>query len=216
MPCAITATAMAPNERNRTVWNVLTHAVRACRRKTHHDQRHDGAAEPEAHQSIAHRPERRPAAHHGDHDVGDEQHGLDGEDDGPDVAAFPPIAEHLHRRHEAVALAERPEARADREQAERNNQRGRGRHQAVGDDAVGEGVARRAEDRERRHVGAEQRQHEHTGPACGRRGNSPRRLRPDPAPARSKDVPRRARYPDDGQICKDYQRRNHSPPDSSR
>ena len=43
----------------------------------------------------------------------------------------------------------------------RNDQRRRGRHQAVGDDAVGEGVARCAEDRERGHVRAEQRQQEH-------------------------------------------------------
>ena len=47
------------------------------------------------------------------------------------------------------------------EQAERDDQRRRGRHQPVGDDAVGERVARGAEDRERRHVRAEQRQQEH-------------------------------------------------------
>ena len=46
-------------------------------------------------------------------------------------------------------------------QRHRDDQRRRGRHQAVGDDAVGEGVARGAEDRERRHVRAEQRQQEH-------------------------------------------------------
>ena len=127
----------------------------------HHDQRHDRAAQPERDDAAAHRGERRAAAHHRDDDVRHEQHRLHGEDHRADVAAFPPIAEHLHRRHEPMAAAERPQARADHQQADRNHQRRRRRHQAEGDDAVGERMARRAQDRERGHVGAEQRQQEH-------------------------------------------------------
>ena len=76
-------------------------------------------------------------------------------------AALPAIAEHLHRRDEPVPLAERPHARADEEQRQRNHQRRRGRHQRKGHDAVGEGVPGGSEDREGGHVGAEQRQQEH-------------------------------------------------------
>ena len=54
--------------------------------------------------------ERGAAAHHRDDDVGHEQHGLHREDHRADVAALPAVAEHLHRRHEAVALARAPTA----------------------------------------------------------------------------------------------------------
>ena len=46
----------------------------------------------------------------------------------------------------------------------RNDERRRRRHQSEGDDAVGEGMARGAENGERGHVRAEQRQQEHDGP----------------------------------------------------
>ena len=55
--------------------------------------------------------------------LGHEQDRLHREDRRADVAALPAIAEHLYRRHEAVALAERPEPRADHEEADRDDQR---------------------------------------------------------------------------------------------
>ena len=60
--------------------------------------------------------QRRAASHHRDDDVGHQQHRLNGENHRADVAAFPAVAKHLDRRHEAVALAERPETRADDEE----------------------------------------------------------------------------------------------------
>ena len=82
----------------------------------HHDQRHDRAAEPVRHDPAADGLERRAAALHGDDDVGHQQRGLHDEDDRADVAALPAVAEHLDRRHEPVAPAERPQPRADRQQ----------------------------------------------------------------------------------------------------
>ena len=127
----------------------------------HDDQRDDRAAEPVRNEAAGDRAQRGAAAHHADDDVGHEQRRLHGEDHRADVPALPAIAKHLHRRHEAVAPAERPHARADEEERQRNHERRRRGHQAEGDDAVGEGVAGGAEDRERRHVRAEERQQEH-------------------------------------------------------
>ena len=57
-----------------------------------------------------------------------------------------------------MAPAERPQPRAHEEERQRNHEGRRRRHQAEGHDAVGKGVAGGAENRERRHVGAEERQ----------------------------------------------------------
>ena len=136
-------------------------AAHAAEEHIAHDHQGDQrAANRIRDQTAGDRPQGGAAAHHADDDVGHEQRRLHDEDGRADVAAFPAIAEHLHRRHEAVALAERPQPRADEEQRQRNDERRRRRHQAEGDDAVAEGVTGGAEDGERRHVGAEQRQQE--------------------------------------------------------
>ena len=130
----------------------------------HDDERDDGAAQPIRHQPAADSRERGAAAHDRDDDVGNEQHRLDDEDQRADVRAFPPVAEHLDRRDESVAASERPQPGAEHKKSERDDERRRRRHQAEGHDAVREGVARGAQDGERRHVGAEQRQQEHHRP----------------------------------------------------
>src|ERR1044072_6624413 len=71
------------------------------------------------------------------------------------------ISKHLYGRHEAVLLAECPDARADQEDRERNHEAGRRRHQSERHDAVVECMARRSENRERGHVRAEEREQEH-------------------------------------------------------
>ena len=79
------------------------------------------AAEPVRNEPAGDAAQRRAATHHADDDVGHEQRRLHGEDHRADVAALPAIAEHLHRRDEAVTFAERPHARPDEEQRQRNH-----------------------------------------------------------------------------------------------
>ena len=178
----------------------------------HDDERDDGAAEPVRHAAAADRGERRAASHDRNDDVRHEQHRLHREDHRADVSAFPAVAKHLHRRHETIALAERPEARADHEDAERNDQRRRGCHQPIGDDAVREGVTRCAQDGERRHVRAEQRQQEHNRAerASGQEVVLRVRLLRGRAAREDPDVQ------DDRQIRKDDGGRNHRRELSSR
>ena len=83
----------------------------------HDDDRHQRSAEPVGHDSARDGAQRRAPAHDADDDVGHEQRRLQQADERADVAAFPAVAEHLHGGHEAVAFAERPDARADEEEA---------------------------------------------------------------------------------------------------
>ena len=124
----------------------------------HDDERDHGAAEPVGHKAIADGAERGAAAHDGDDDVGDEQDGMHDEDHRADVAALPAVAKNLDRRHEAVPPAERPQPGADEEEADRDDQGRRGGHQPKGDDPVGERMSGGPENREGRHVRADQRQ----------------------------------------------------------
>ena len=128
MPRPITTSAIAPNDRNSTVWKVLTHAVPRMPPKKTYDITTSATTAPPSQYGTSPpviAAQRRPAAHHADDDVGHEQRGLQREDDRADVPALPPVAEHLHRRHEAVALAERPHPRADEEEGQRNHERRR-------------------------------------------------------------------------------------------
>src|SRR5262249_26783932 len=72
-----------------------------------------------------------------------------------------PIAEHLYGCDETIPLPKRPDARANQKQGQRDDQRGRRRHQPKCHYAIVEGVAGRAENRERRHVGSKQGQQKH-------------------------------------------------------
>ena len=116
----MTLTAIAPNmqEQHRLQRVDPGRAAHPAEEHVAHDhERDDGAAEPERHEAAADGRERRAAAHHGDDDVRHQQHGLHREDQRADVPALPAVAEQLHGRHEAVPVAERPEARADRRRA---------------------------------------------------------------------------------------------------
>ena len=75
----------------------------------------------------------------------------------PEVVRAPPLAEQLHRREVAAALAERPDARAHEIEDHRRDQPGRRGHQGEDPDALAVGLGRGAEQGEGRHVGAEQR-----------------------------------------------------------
>ena len=55
----------------------------------HDDKRDDSAAKPVRHPSAADGVERSSAAHNADDDVGNQQYGLDCEDDGADVVHIP-------------------------------------------------------------------------------------------------------------------------------
>ena len=171
----------------------------------HDDGSHDQAAEPVRHHPAADRVQRRAAAHHRDDDVGHQQRRLHREDGGPDMAALPAVAVHLHRGHEAEPLAERPDPGAEQVQRQGNDQCRRRAHQPVGHDAVGERVARRPEDRERRHVRAEEREQEDV---LAERSIGQeiafRPLAPRGAPERED-----ADVEDDAQVEEDDERRDH-------
>jgi len=62
-----------------------------------------------------------------------------------------------------MLFAQSPDARADEEETERNDEGGGGRHESIGDDAVVEGVAGGSQDGKRRHIRAEKRQQEDVG-----------------------------------------------------
>src|ERR1041385_2666952 len=81
----------------------------------HYHERDECTTEPVRNDASTDYIEGSPANHDADDYVRHEQYRLDYEDGGSDMAAFPPIAKHLHRRHEAVFLPKRPDARTNEE-----------------------------------------------------------------------------------------------------
>ena len=129
----------------------------------HHRADHQ-PAHPVGHLPVRHLGEGRAAAHDADQEVGDEQRDLHDEDQQAEPVRAPPLAEVLHRGQIAAPLAERPDAGADEEEDHRDDQARRRGHQREDADPLHVGLARGAEQGERGHVGAEERDQEDERP----------------------------------------------------
>jgi hypothetical protein len=87
----------------------------------HHYECDNRATEPERNEPVADRVERGATAHNANDDVRHQQDCLDHEDHRADVTAFPAISKHLHGRHEAMFLTERPNTCADQKDRQWND-----------------------------------------------------------------------------------------------
>ena len=109
-----------------------------------HDHRHDGAAHSIRNQRFAvvygNLGQHRSAAHDADNHVRHQHGRAQGEDDRADVVAFPAIAKKRNLRLVAEFFANRPEARADEKDGQRNDKAGRRSHQAVNANALPVGL----------------------------------------------------------------------------
>ena len=103
------------------------------------------------------------AAHDADEQIGNQQRDHDDEEQQTQAVGVPAAAEVLNLREEVVALAERPDAGADKEEDGGDDQSRTRRHQGKDADPGVIGFAGGSQDGERGHVGAKQRHQQQEG-----------------------------------------------------